>query len=168
MNPTVNLSVVDITNTILSISEFRNLFNGVFSDVDVYPDTEIRNAIWLAAMEVSKCAMGGYYKLATYFLAAHFIIIFKQAVTGEKQQPGGGLGAEATSVATSVHTGDLSLTRKFPNYTNVDDAYLSTTWYGQQFIHYRNKMSHGPLLARRLVLRNDCPSVSNPKIVIVD
>lgn len=167
-NPSVNLSVIDITNYTLSISEFREMFAGIYSDPVVYTDTAIRNVIWLAAMEVSKCAMRGYYKIATYFLAAHFLWIFRQAQDGEENEPGSGIGATTLGMTTSTSVGDLSLTKEFPAYINPDDTFLATTWYGQQFIRYRNKMSHGPMLTRELVLNmSECSPVEQ-NIVIID
>lgn len=92
-------------------------------------DNQVGLVISDAELEVDQTAWGKFYALGVLALAAHMLSI-------ESRRGGTGAGAMPGPL-TSKKAGEIQLGYAAPPVNSMDEAVLSSTAYGQRYLHLR-------------------------------
>lgn len=143
---------------VLSVGDFRLFHGKAFVCTEKYTDANVQNFLDFALVGTKECTYRGYWRWAVYYLAAHYLFLQGERNRMMELAPTGGPAATPQGIMSQASAGDISSTFEFPEYKNMDDKFLASTVYGQEFIAVRNKMARGPLMSMQ-----NWNSLSNPR-----
>jgi hypothetical protein len=113
-----------------TVEEFKVRYKA-FNDVD---ESMIALILGDAALEVSRKAWGKFYNRGVLALAAHLLALSEAADVDSSSVSG---------VVTSEKAGEVQVSYASAPISSLDDAYYSSTVYGQEYMRLRSLISIG-------------------------
>lgn len=133
---------MDITPAI--VTDFREAFNGQFSDVNKWSDDIITEVLCEADAETGGSGWGpfaldchNFKRRGMYLFAAHWLTFFYG------DNPAGGIGGIARLNTQSKQVGDESISYRVASMMDAGNDALTYTVYGQQFYRLRRRAGMG-------------------------
>lgn len=134
---------MDITPEI--ITDFRNYFNGQFSDVTTWPDNLLNEILAMADAETGGSGWGkfvlgdghNFKRRGMYLYAAAYL----SSVYGT--DPSNGIASDARLNVADKSVGDEHVSYRVPQMLPAGDDFLTYTVYGQEFYRLRRRAGMG-------------------------
>lgn len=126
------------------ITDFRNYFNGQFSDTQKWSDDIISDVLCEADAETGGSGWGAFAldcnnfkRRGMYLFAAHWLTFFYG------DDPANGIGGIARLNTQSKQVGDESISYRVAAMMDAGNDALTYTVYGQQFFRLRKRAGMG-------------------------